>query len=68
MHFLLEALFVGICTMIFGYIISYIMMGKAARDFEHWNRVLLSYFLTGVVAHVVFEITGLNKKYCDSKK
>ena len=68
MHFLLEALIVGLMLTVLGGIISYIMMGKDAKDFQHWNRVLLTYFLSGAILHILCEVTGLNAKYCKSKK
>ena len=67
MNFLLEALIVGLLLTVLGGIISYIMMGKDAKDFQHWNRVLLTYFLAGAIFHILCELTGVNKKYCDSK-
>lgn len=68
MHFLVEALIVGVLLMVLGFILSYIMMGKDAKDFQHWNRVLLTYFLAGAIFHILCELAGVNKKYCESKK
>jgi hypothetical protein len=67
MHIIVEAIIVGICTLVIGGIISFFMMGKEAKGFQHWDRVLASYFFTGFLFHLLFEITGLNKKYCDNK-
>jgi hypothetical protein len=63
-----EAIVVGIISVIFGFLISYIFMGEEARRFQHWNRVLISYFITGVVIHLTCEFTGLNAYYCNYKK
>jgi len=63
-----EAIVVGLSTMVVGLIISYIAMGKAAAEFEHWGTVALTYFLTGGIVHLVYEFSGANKWYCDNKK
>jgi hypothetical protein len=39
-------------------------MGDKAKTFNHWTGVLLSFFITGVIIHLLCEVTGLNKKYC----
>ena len=60
-----EAFIVGIINLVVGFIISYISMGDKAKTFDHWTGVLLSFFITGVTIHLLCEITGLNKKYCN---
>jgi hypothetical protein len=60
----LEAFIVGILNLFIGFIISYISMGDKAKTFDHWPGVLLSFFITGVIIHLVCEVSGLNKKYC----
>jgi len=60
----LEAFIVGILNLFIGFIISYISMGDKAKTFDHWPGVLLSFFITGVIIHLLCEVTGLNKKYC----
>lgn len=64
LDFALEALYVGIATVVVGLVISYVAMGKAAEDFKHWRTLALTYFLTGAVLHILFQVTGLNKQYC----
>lgn len=69
MHYLVEALIVGIATAIVGFIISTLFMYIRDRSFrlenyKFWPYVLLSYFLTGVVIHIMFEMFGGNKWYC----
>ena len=59
-----EIFVVGILTMIIGLIVSHIMMGKDARNFKHWHQVAASYFITGVLIHMICEATGINKWYC----
>lgn len=60
----IEASIVGILNLVIGFIISYISMGDKAKTFNHWTGVLVSFFITGFIIHLVCEITGLNKKYC----
>ena len=66
LQLLLEAFIVGILNVIVGFVVSYISMGNSAKDFQHWNKLLLTFFICGVIIHLVCEITGLNKKYCKS--
>ena len=61
---LIEILVVGILTTIIGLIISYIMMGESSKNFKHWTRVGLSYFITGALIHIICEFTNINKWYC----
>lgn len=65
---LIEALVVGIMTAIVGLIISTLLM-MPSKDFSFqkyhfWPQVLLSFFITGVVIHLLCEISGINKWYC----
>lgn len=66
---LLEALIVGILTAIFGFIISTLIMFFSIKDFsrekyQYWYYILLSYFITGFLFHLICEATGINKWYC----
>jgi len=38
-----EAFIVGILNIIVGFIVSYISMGNSAKDFQHWNQLLLTF-------------------------
>lgn len=55
---LIEAIVVGITTIIFGMIIK--------KIFEHlqYENHMLMLFLTGFVLHITFEIFNLNSWYC----
>jgi hypothetical protein len=64
LQLLFEAFIVGLLNVIIGGGISYISMGEKAKTFEYWPRVLISFFITGVVIHLFCELTGLNKSYC----
>ena len=64
-----EAVVVGISVILFGYIGSYIAdallpQPKRGEYFNKYYVMELSLFLTGVIAHLVFEYTGINKWYC----
>jgi len=61
-----EAFIVGILNIIVGFIVSYISMGNSAKDFQHWNQLLLTFFISGVLIHLLCEVTGINKRYCKS--
>ena len=68
---LLEAVFVGVFLVVLGYII-----GLFTRPFlivpqppqcNHWNDkyiMEINLFLVGFVAHLLFELGGLNHWYC----
>ena len=60
----IEAIIVGVLNIIFGTIVSYLFMGEKAKTFEHWNSLILSFFITGVLIHLFCELVGINKRYC----
>jgi uncharacterized membrane protein YvlD (DUF360 family) len=64
MQLFIEMIIVGIVNAIVGFIVSYLSMGSKASEFTHWNSILFSFFICGVIIHLSFELTGLNKKYC----
>ena len=47
LQLLLESFIVGILIVIVGFVISYISMGNDAKDFQHWNQLLLTFFISG---------------------
>lgn len=66
--FLVEALVVGLVAGIVGLIISTLFM-LPSKDFSwkkyhFWPQVFLSFFVTGFILHVGFELAGANKWYC----
>ena len=68
MNYLLEALVVGLATMILGTIISVVAMYSQA-DFSiskitFWPSLLASHFLVGFLVHLVCEWSGVNRWYC----
>lgn len=63
-QFLIEVLVVAILTAIIGFIVSNYMMGDRAVGFRHWDSVLMSYFITGALIHIICEYTKINAWYC----
>ena len=63
-QFIIEVLVVAILTSIIGVIVSNMMMGQRAVDFQHWDSVAMSYFITGALIHIICEYTKINKWYC----
>jgi O-antigen/teichoic acid export membrane protein len=69
MNFLYEILAVGVATAIIGFLVSTLLMYVFVKDFStkkyhFWWQVILSYFITGCLVHVLCQITGINKWYC----
>lgn len=68
---LYESTIVGIITLIIGYIIFNLSINKKNKD-KHENIkepyiINLSFFMTGFIAHIILELLGFNKWYCDKK-
>jgi hypothetical protein len=69
LHILFEAIAVAIITLIMGNIIFYFLYheknGKMPKEaYIGFNVVLL---LTGFSLHILLELVGLNKWYCNKK-
>jgi multisubunit Na+/H+ antiporter MnhE subunit len=69
MNFVYEILAVGLSTAIIGFIISTMLMYVFVKDFSKksyhfWWQVMLSYFITGCLVHILCQVTGVNKWYC----
>lgn len=67
---IVEALVVGVVAAVVGLLIStlFMMLDKdfSFEKYDFWPRVMLSYFVTGVLLHFIFEYFGANKWYCDN--
>ena len=69
---LIEAVIVGIITVVVGYIVIWILsnFNKDAKDInKEWNKnhiMELVLFLTGVCIHLLCEVSGINSWYCEN--
>lgn len=67
-NFLYELGLIGIIGMVIGLVITYFAMliveKDKTKDFKHWLAVGISLFITFVLSHIFFQITGLNTLYC----
>jgi H+/Cl- antiporter ClcA len=72
MNIFLEALIVGIAVGILGFIISTCMMymnkNFTIKKYNFWWQVMLSFFFTGFLFHLICQISGINKWYCKHGK
>lgn len=67
-HYVIEALVVGVGTMLLGTLFSVLSM-YAQRDFtlakiDFWPALFAVNFMTGFVFHLLCEWTGVNRWYC----
>ena len=65
---LIEALVVGIATVVIGTLVSLMYSAIVPKiEGKKWNKYFAMetvLFLTGVMAHFLFEMIGANKWYC----
>jgi hypothetical protein len=71
---LIEAIVVGVSTVIMGSIVGYIISmlvnhnkTEGSNKNQEWNKYYvmeIALFLTGFLLHIFYEIAGLNKMYC----
>lgn len=71
MKLLIEALVVGIATVIVGSIVGYSIslflksdLPKVCKDWNKFYVMEISLFLTGFLVHLISEFTGVNRWYC----
>ena len=64
----INAIIVGIITLIIGTIVFNLTINKKNKDEEKKPFGLgITFFITGFLLHFIIEIIGLNKWYCDKK-
>ena len=65
-NLIIEALLVGLFTGVVGLVISTLFMYISSKDLgvRIWSSVFFSFFLTGFLIHIIFELLGFNKKFC----
>jgi len=61
---LIESIIIGIITFVIGTFIFNLSIDKNKPKPEN---ISFTFFITGVVIHIFFEIVGINKWYCDKK-
>ena len=71
MNILIEALTVGVLTVVVGSIVGFTLSKLFSNNLpkicKEWNKnhiMELSLFITGVGIHILCEISGINKWYC----
>jgi len=66
MHYLLEAIIVGLIVILVGFPLSYAIMYANDPNFEFDFKIQFigNLFLIGFIVHLLCEWVGLNKRYC----
>jgi hypothetical protein len=67
MHYIYEAILVGIITILIGFPVSVAFMyfNNPEFKFEFKLQLATSLFVIGFLIHIVCEFTGINKSYCE---
>ena len=72
LRLIIEAIAVGIITVVVGYIITWIISNvndEAKSVNKEWNKnhiMELALFLTGACVHLLCEVSGINSWYCEN--
>jgi hypothetical protein len=72
LRIIIEAIFVGIITVIIGYMSKYFLhkfynIEEKINIYESWNKNYImeqNLFLTGFLIHIICQISGINTWYC----
>jgi len=67
-----ESIIVGIVTAIIGSIIFYFTIYKIKKcnnnkKNNNFNKIIIAFFMTGVVLHIILNKSGFNKWQCDKQ-
>lgn len=66
--FLLEVIVVAIASGIVGSLISlgfmYMEPTFSFKNYSFYPQVFMSFFITGAILHILFEVSGANRWYC----
>ena len=70
MNYFVEAIVIGIITMLLGTGLSvgsmYLQPDFTLDKIDFWFSMLVSNFLIGFILHILFQWFGLNKWYCEN--
>lgn len=73
MHVIIESVVVGLLTVLFGYFGAFIagllLSTPVPQSCAKWNKYYVmevSLFITGFTLHLVLDLLGFNREYCDS--
>lgn len=65
---LAESFIIGILSTIIGFIFSSFLLGKDIKQFDNWKTVIITFFTSGVIVHLVCEIIGFNSWHCNNRQ
>jgi hypothetical protein len=64
---LTESAIIGFITFVIGSIIFNLSVNKTNKDKNKPYGINFAFFMTGVILHILLEIGGFNRWYCDKK-
>jgi hypothetical protein len=67
LNLLSESITIGIITFIIGTIIFNLSINKSNKDEIKPYGINFAFFITGVILHILLEVMGFNKWYCNKK-
>lgn len=72
---ILEGIVVGVCLVLVGYVVSYstkpYFKVSLPEICDSWNNKYvyeITLFMSGFLLHIIFELVGLNRYYCNYMK